>query len=145
VLAEIDKDIVAPEFHPLESFMWHEIDLAMETISDIETLKNEILNHAEVDKLLKVNLSGLTLLDTGLDLTGLRDELEGNFLHLEIIDNTTVLPGNISDVKVSEKTMLGQYLRVMVDKINNAEGEERTDLEESLKVGYSILSGREVW
>jgi hypothetical protein len=40
---------------------------------------------------------------------------------------------------------MGQYLKVMVEKLNNSSGQDKEDLEESLKVGYSLLSGREPW
>jgi hypothetical protein len=94
---------------------------------------------------LKIVLSGLALLEAGLNLDHLRDELEDQFLHLEFVDRTRVLPDTISEVKVQEKTILGQYLKVMVDKLNTSSAPQKGDLEESLKIGYTLLSGREIW
>jgi hypothetical protein len=33
----------------------------------------------------------------------------------------------------------------MVDKLKDAEGTYRDDLEESLKMGYTLLTGKEIW
>ena len=70
---------------------------------------------------------------------------ENDFLQLTFDDYTSVLPKNVSEVKVHDKTMLGQYLKIMVNRINTAEDNEKAQLEESLKTGYSLLSGRAVW
>ncbi len=103
------------------------------------------MEQAGPDVVLQVTLEGLALLEAGFNRDQLYKDLQGNFMHLEIIDRTQVLPDNISAVKVQEKTILGQYLKVMVDKMNNSDGSNRTDLEESLKVGYTLLTGKELW
>ncbi len=142
---DLQKDSLNVEPRKVDGFVWKKTEISMEAIANLEDLKNRIIEMAGPNTSLKVTLSGLALLEAGLNLDHLRDELEDQFLHLEFIDRTRVLPDNISEVKVHEKTILGQYLKVMVDKLNKASGSEKEDLEKSMKIGYSLLSGREIW
>jgi len=141
----VEDEILNVESRPVGNLIWKELAASMETVINIDELKSKILDLAGPDVVLKVTLEGLALLEAGLNLEQLYQELQGNFMHLEFVDHTQVLPDNISAVKVQEKTILGQYLKVMVDKLNDAEGSYRTDLEESLKVGYTLLTGKELW
>lgn len=145
LLIDLQKDSLNVEPRKVEGFVWKDAEISMETVGNMEDLKNRIIEMAGSNTYLKVTLSGLALLEAGLNLDQLRNELEDQFLHLEFIDRTTVLPDSISEVKVQEKTILGQYLKVMVDKLNSASGPRKGDLEESLKIGYTLLSGREIW
>jgi len=56
-----------------------------------------------------------------------------------------VLPENISEVKVSEKTILGQYIKLMAQELNNSEKSSKPRLEKSLKIGYALLQGQELY
>jgi len=126
-------------------FEWKEIDIKMEEVLNLDDLRLKIAALSSPNTYLKVTLQGLALLEAGVDTERLQNELSGGLLHLEIADQTRVLPENVSAVKVQEKTILGQYLRVMVDKLNKAEGAYKTDLDESLKLGYTLLTGKEIW
>jgi DNA repair exonuclease SbcCD nuclease subunit len=145
LVVDLQKESLNVEAKKIDGFVWTETEISMETIANMEDLKNRIMEMAGQYTSLRVTLSGLALLEAGLNLDHLRGELEDDFLHLEFIDRTRVLPDNISEVKVQEKTILGQYLKVMVDKLNSASGPQKNDLEESLKIGYTLLSGREIW
>ena len=133
------------EFKKVNSFEWKTATISMDSILSPDDLKNHIMEYAGKNTLLKVELTGLTLLETGLNIEAVKTELEENFLDLEFIDHTRVLPQNVSEVKVQEKTVLGQYLKVMVGRLNEADQSDREKLEKSLKIGYSLLSGREAW
>jgi DNA repair exonuclease SbcCD nuclease subunit len=127
------------------SLVWEEMSISMDSVGDMDDLKLRIAEKSGPDTVMKVTLHGLALLEAELNCRRLHEELSGGFLHLEIIDRTRVLPENVSAVKVQEKTILGQYLRVMVDKINAADGAKKSDLGESLKLGYTLLTGKEIW
>ena len=142
---DIENKSVSAMLKKIKGFEWKSAEIQMDTIHDIEDLKKKILEHAGQNILLKVNLTGLTLLDTGVNTEHLKHELEEQFLDLQFEDKTRVLPENISEVKVQEKTVLGQYLKVMVGKLNEASDDQREKYERSLKFGYTLLSGREVW
>ena len=124
---------------------WVKITIPMETVSDADDLRQKINEKSGPNVIMEVTFKGLALLESGFDVDYLRKELAGNFLYLDIVDRSRVLPENVSEVKVQEKTILGQYLRVMVDKLKKAEGANKNDLEESLKVGYTLLTGKEHW
>jgi DNA repair exonuclease SbcCD nuclease subunit len=123
---------------------WKEIHISMEEVPNLEDLKLKISGYSGPNVLLKVTLEGLALLEAGLDAERLKNELGNGFLHLDIVDRTRVLPENVSAVKVQERTMLGQYLKVMVEKLHDAHGPHRVDLDESLKLGYTLLTGKEI-
>lgn len=141
----LEDEILNIEPRRVGNLIWKEIVIPMETVANIEDLRGQIGKLAGPDVILKVTLEGLALLEAGLNLEQLHKDLQNSFMHLEFVDRTQVLPDNISAVKVQEKTILGQYLKVMVDKLNTADGTYRTDLEESLKVGYTLLTGKELW
>lgn len=145
LLVNVEGESVSTELKKIQGFIWRTVDIPMDTIHNIEDLKSRILEFSGQNTLLKVRLTGLTLLDTGLNTEQLQSDLEEHFLDIQFEDETRVLPQNISEVKVHEKTVLGQYLKVMVDRLNQASGEEKKRYEKSLKIGYTLLSGREVW
>ena len=144
-VVELDESQITVEPRRVGNLCWREMHISMETVANPDDLKSQIKEMAGPDVFLRVTLEGLTLFESGLNLGQLHKELYNGFMHLEFVDHTRVLPDNISAVKVQEKTILGQYLKVMVDKLNDAEGTYRIDLEESLKVGYTLLSGKELW
>lgn len=94
---------------------------------------------------LRVKLTGLALFESDLNPAKVQEQLHGEFLCLDIIDNMKVLPENVSAVKVSEKTLLGQYIKVMADEISKADESQKSRLEQSAKVGLALLQGREIW
>ncbi len=128
----------------ISALIWKESKISMETVAGPEDLRREITELSGPDVILKVTLDGLALFESGLSILQLYEELKDGCLSLEFVDRIKVLP-DISEVKVQEKTILGQYLKVMVEKLKTAEGDERLELEESLKTGYTLLTGKEVW
>ena len=145
LLINIEKDSFSTELKKVQGFEWKAVEISMDSIHNPDELKNRVLEYSGQYNLLRVELSGLTLLETDLNIEYIKKELEEHFLDLQFVDNTRVLPENISEVKVQEKTVLGQYLKVMVKRLNSAGEKEREKLEKSLKIGYSLLSGRAVW
>lgn len=141
----LEGGLVSTQLRNMPGFEWKTVDIPMESIHNVDDLKSRILEFAGQYTLLNVKLSGLALLEAGFNIEHLKEELGEHFLNLDFDDNTRVLPKNISEVKVHEKTVLGQYLKVMVGKLNKASGDEAEKYEKSLKVGYSLLSGREIW
>lgn len=145
LIVTIESKAVAVDKIPVSDIIWRQIEIPMDTIVNIEDLKARILESTGENVLLRVTLTGLALLEAGLNISQLRETLEDYSMNIIIEDKTSVLPDNISGIKVQEKTVMGQYLKLMVEKLNNADGAERKELEESLKTGYSLLSGREMW
>lgn len=145
LIVNLQKGSLNIQRRKLEGFVWKDAEIDMATVANMDDLKNRILEMAGQDILLRVSLTGLALLEAGLNLDQIKSDLDEHFLNLRIADRTRVLPDNVSAVKVQEKTILGQYLKIMVDRLNNASGAPREKMEESLKIGYTLLSGRRIW
>ena len=141
----LEPESVSVERIAVSDIAWKEIDFPMESIVNIDDLKGRALELAGPNVILNVSLTGLALLEAGLNLSNVEKELIDNFLHVRFFDKSSVLPDNVSGIKVQEKTIMGQYLKLMIEKLNNAEELEKRDLEESLKIGYALLSGQEIW
>ena len=145
LIVDLQKGSLKIEQRKIDGFVWKEAEIDMATVANMDDLKRRIMDVSGPNVLMRLTLSGLALLEAGLNLEQIRSEMDEHFLNLEIVDRTRVLPDNVSEVKVHERTILGQYLKVMVDKLNQASGAEKEKLEQSLKIGYTLLSGREIW
>ncbi|MEE9552709.1 MAG: metallophosphoesterase [candidate division Zixibacteria bacterium] len=145
LMINLDGESIKVDKISVGEVVWRQLEIPMDTVANVDDLKTRILESAGDNVLLRVSLTGLALLEAGLNINQLREELEDYFLNIEFADKTSVLPDNISGIKVQEKTVMGQYLKLMIGKLNNSESDEKKDLEESLKVGYTLLSGREPW
>ncbi len=145
LIVKLERENVTIEPKKVGNISWKEIEIQMNDVASIDDLKSKINKLNGDGVLLKVTLKGLVLLDANFNIKELTNELSDNFLKLEIIDKMSVLPDDVVEVKLHEKTIMGQYLKIMVEKMKTAKGPARTNLEESLKVGYSLLSGKEIW
>jgi exonuclease SbcD len=133
---------------PIGSFIWRKEEIKAKDILNNDELMQRIRALAAPDSLntaLRVNLTGLALFEADLSPSLVEQHLEDEFLYLEIIDNMKVLPENVSEVKVSEKTLLGQYIKVMASDISDADEALKSRLEKSAKVGLALLQGKEIW
>jgi exonuclease SbcD len=124
---------------------WRDIEMKAEEILSNDDLTKHLEEMAGSEIALRLKLTGLALFETDLAPARIEEQMADHFLFLEIIDEMKVLPENVSEVKVSEKTLLGQYIKVMADEIGGAGEKIRPRLEKSLKIGYALLQGREIW
>jgi DNA repair protein SbcD/Mre11 len=143
LIVTIDGDLLSVQPQQAGRLNWKEARISIEEAVDLDGLKSKIATFSGPDVILKATLEGLALFESGLNIKQLHEELESNFLDLEFVDRTRVLP-DISEIKVQEKTILGQYLKVMVERLKKADGDQRLELEESLKTGYTLLTGKEI-
>lgn len=143
---EIDESRnVKLEKVPFGKFIWRTEELKAKEILNNEDLIYKIKEMAGPDSLLRLKFSGLALFEAEVEPEYVQRLMEKEFLYLNIVDEMTVLPENVSEVKVSEKTLLGQYIKVMAEQLNKADGNLKPHLEKSLKIGYALLQGRELW
>ncbi len=148
-VVEIDEQrniTVTPE--TVGSFNWKIEKIEAKEILTNDDLAARLLSLAGTDPIntaLRVTLSGLTLFEADLAPELVEEQMRSNFLCLDIIDETKVLPDNVSEVKVSEKTLLGQYIKVIAQELSSADEEKTRRLEKSAKAGLALLQGREIW
>ena len=124
---------------------WRSEEIKARDILSNNDLIERLKMIADPNLLLRVTLTGLALFEAELSPLYAENTLKGDFLYLEIVDEMKVLPENVSEVKVSEKTLLGQYIKVMAKDIGEAAEVQKQRLEKSLKIGYALLQGREIW
>jgi len=127
------------------SFSWHSLEVKANEIFSNDDLMDKIKPLAGADTLLRLKLTGLALFESLLKPEYVQQLMDSEFLYLDIVDDMKVLPENISEVKVSEKTILGQYIKLMAQELNNSEKSSKPRLEKSLKIGYALLQGQELY
>jgi DNA repair exonuclease SbcCD nuclease subunit len=130
---------------PFGKFEWKQVEYQAKEIANNEDLLQKIREQAGPDTFLQAKLSGLALFEAALDLQMVLNLTQDEFAYLDIVDEMIVFPENVAEVKASEKTILGQYLRLISKKLHESDETEKAHLEKSIKVGYSLLSGREPW
>jgi DNA repair protein SbcD/Mre11 len=130
---------------PFGRFEWKQIEFQAKEIANNEELLQKIREQAGPDVFLRAKLSGLALFEAALDQQMVLNQTIDEFAYLDINDDMIVFPENVSEVKASEKTILGQYLRLVSNRLQAADEVEKGHLEKSIRVGYSLLSGREPW
>lgn len=146
----VEIDIVAPktiQFRqiPIGRLDWKCITYEAKEIANNNDLFTRLKTQASPNTLLRLKLKGLALFEAGLEPDYVYGLLENDFLYLDIVDEMIVFPDNVSEVKVAEKTLLGQYLRFMTAKLKQANAQEKMRLEKSIKIGYSLLAGQKIW
>ncbi|MGC1122300.1 MAG: DNA repair exonuclease [Candidatus Methanofastidiosia archaeon] len=72
-----------------------------------------------------------------LDPEYMRQALGDQFFYLQLKDSTTVVDSNIVSSWKEERTIRGMFVSTLLRKIAQAEGEEKTILEEALKIGVA--------
>jgi len=107
-------------------------------------LIQEIKKHADPNTLLRLRLRGLKPLAWDVDEERLAGELEDSFFHLEVIaGELTTSFEPILAADFPETTVIGQFLRLMEKRLETAIPDEKPVLEEALRRGFALLSGRE--
>jgi DNA repair exonuclease SbcCD nuclease subunit len=130
---------------PFGKFEWKQVEFQAKEIANNDDLLLKIREMAGPDVFLRVKLTGLALFESALDLQMVQNTMQDEFAYLDIIDEMIVFPEDVSEVKASEKTILGQYLRLISKKLKESDESEKAHLEKSIRIGYSLLSGREPW
>jgi DNA repair exonuclease SbcCD nuclease subunit len=130
---------------PFGQFQWKQVEYRAKEIANSEELLQKIREQAGPNVFLKAKLSGLALFEAALDQQMVLNQTQDEFAYLDIIDEMIVFPDDVVEVKASEKTILGQYLRLISQRLQAADDVHKGHLEKSIKIGYSLLSGREPW
>lgn len=129
----------------INSFAWHSLEIKAKEILNNDDLISMLKPLAGSDVLLRLKLTGLALFESCLAPEYVEKLMKSEFLYLDIVDEMKVLPEHISEVKISEKALLGQYIKLMAQELNNSDENLKPQLEKSLKIGYALLQGRELW
>lgn len=124
-----------------KDFQEEEIDAS--SFRDIAELKEKVAQDASPHLIKVVTLKGLLDPSFLLDLEALSEELRSKFFYLRIHNDTHVKIEDIEEDQYPKEMIIGQYVRILRDKIREAKDEgEKKLLEEVLQIGIAELEGR---
>jgi DNA repair protein SbcD/Mre11 len=120
------------------------LDLA--TAGGLDAVSRAIRERADRDLALTVVLAGLCSPADRPDAEALRETFAGEFFRLEIRDDSHLRAEAIDPSRFPEKTVLGQFVRLMRDRLADREGdaEARAVAEDALHLGVALLEGKEI-
>jgi DNA repair exonuclease SbcCD nuclease subunit len=123
---------------------WSTIELPCTSFKYTLELEREISKHVDENQLLKVSLTGIFPSDGYIDFERLQENLEDKFLFLKIVDQSQSVPEDMEGLSLPETTILGQYIKLLTEQTNAAQKPEQKELlQDSLKLGYALLSGKD--
>ncbi|MBU1166978.1 hypothetical protein KKC60_01040, partial [Patescibacteria group bacterium] len=144
IYGEINKDKVKIQKIKVgaRSFAKIEVDLtAKEEINDF--LEQEIVKRQDPNLALEVVVKGYLGPQSIIRKQELLDNLSEDFYLLKIIDKTHLALDKISLEEFPEELVVGQYVRALLEKIEQADKKEEKEIyEKALQVGVAMLEGK---
>lgn len=138
-------DKVTVEKRKIGKLEWQEIELSSASFKYTIEVERELQKHINENRLLRVKLTGLASTDGLIRQDDLYDHLADSFLYLKIVDKTETVPDELRKLNLPPTTILGQFIRQVADAIDQTTDEnEKELLEESLRTGYAMLSGKDL-
>ena len=116
------------------------------TSGGAEAVARAVRERADRDLALTVVLAGLCSPADRPDAEALREACAEEFFRLEIRDETHLQSEPIDPNRFPEKSVLGQFVRLMHDRLADREGdaEARATAEDALRLGVALLEGKEI-
>jgi exonuclease SbcD len=144
LLVSIDESWTQVDKKRVGKFSWKTIDLTTDDLENEDELIEKIRKYADHNSLLQVRLKGLKPVTWDVSQERLLEALGDSFFYLEVTshDLSTSLE-HIPTADFPETTIIGQFLRLMVEKLETADPSEKPVFEEALQRGFAILNGRE--
>ena len=101
--------------------------------------------NAGSNRMLNLSLNGLKSAANLLDLEAIYEATAGDFYYLNIIDRAQLSLESIDSNEFPEAFVIGQYVRLLADRIEGAADERECRIaEESLQLGVALLQGQKV-
>ncbi len=119
-----------------------EVEIDMSDIQDRAMLEERICAGASGDLVRKVTLKGLRDAELMVSTEDLETGLGQGFFHLSVEDRSHPTAGQVSED--AERLIRNRFIRLMNERIEGLEGEERDIAENALQYGIALLDGREV-
>lgn len=141
LLVELEREQTRVEKIKIGELKWEEIELNENRFKNSSEILREIEKYKGEQSILKVNLKGNKSLLKPPDFSNLKEVLEDQFLHLEFEGESHSAIQEISSSKFPSHTVMGQFLRIMDQKISKAEEKDKSIYQEAKTLGYLLLSG----
>lgn len=145
LLVELDDSVVNVKKERVGKYVWKTLNLDVEDYDSEDELIREIGRSSDSDVLLRVNIGGVQRLEIDFDEEHIAGELEDKFFHVEMRwDDLKIVPDSLSLDAYPETTVPGQFLRLMLKRIEESDETEKPVLQEALHLGFALLKGKEV-
>lgn len=107
--------------------------------SELPEVYNYIQRYADNNAVVRFNLSGLVGEEEILNIAQLEQYFKSKFFHLEIKDNTLLMPSN----NLADRTVKGVFISKILARLHDqgTASEEKSVLMEALKAGLTVLDG----
>ena len=116
--------------------------LDVSDFEDLNAFKSKILESANKDSILSVELTGLNTNNISFDIEKLEEELEPSFFYFQIKDKSHLAIQEIPEY--SDALIQGQFVKIMRKKIKEAADAEKKIYEDALQIGLMELEGKEI-
>lgn len=145
LLVELEDSVVNVKKERVGKYVWKTLNLDVEDYDSEDELIREIGRSSDTDVLLRVNIGGVQRLEIDFDEEHIAGELEDKFFHVEMRwDDLKIVPDSLSLDAYPETTVPGQFLRLMLKRIEESDETEKPVLQEALHLGFALLKGKEV-
>jgi exonuclease SbcD len=121
---------------------YDEIEIDMNAIQDLATLKARISDGANQNLIRRVTLKGLRDAELIANPEELETELGEKFFHFSVTDKSHPQSGEITEDE--ERLIRNRFIKLMKEQIESSEGEEKDIAESALQYGIALLDGKEV-
>jgi len=123
---------------------WETMELPSTSFKYTLELEREISKYVDENRLLKISLTGIFPSDGFVDFERLHENLADKYLYLKIIDQSQSVPEDMESLSLPETTILGQYIKLLTEQAKTEQKPEQAELlQDSLKLGYALLSGKD--
>jgi DNA repair exonuclease SbcCD nuclease subunit len=135
VVAGVGEDGVAIEKTPHNQRTLSEIriDLATSAVGSAEGLIAAIEKRSDPNAIVKALLTGAA--DFVPAIREIEPALAASFFHLEIVDETSVVGGELIQGLMREDTVRGMFVKKMLERIEKLDVEDRATAELALRLG----------
>ena len=122
-----------------------EINFDLQMFENREALYQEIEKLANPNLILSVSLSGFADAENLLSFQKIEEDFQNKFFYIKVKNNLSLRLEDIDSRNYPEELVLGQFVRVMQEKINKATNdEEKSVLEDALQIGIAELEGKNI-
>ena len=122
-----------------------ELAMDMQIYENMENVYYELEKHANQNKILMVNISGIIRSDVFIDPVRIEQDFRKKFLSIKVSDFTGFAAPEALGREYPEELVIGQFARIMRQKIEEAKTpEEKKIAQDAMHIGIAELEGKNV-
>lgn len=122
-----------------------ELNMDMQIYENMENVYYEMEKHANQNKILIVNISGIIGSDVFIDPAKIEQDFGKKFLSVKVSDFTGFTAQEVLGREYPEELVIGQFARIMRQKIEEAKTpEEKKIAQDAMHIGIAELEGKNI-